>query len=241
MVQVKEVLTRGQLSTFIKLPFRLYRDDPNFSPELIHDQKGHLSKKNPFFRTAEIKMFLAYRDNRPSGRVATILNHRHNQYHHEKTLFFGLYEAEDDLEVASSLMKTVEQEAHRLGLNTIRGPMNLSTNEQCGFLIEGFDAPPILMTPYNPPYYNEQMERLGYKKSKDLFAFIRDIPDELPEKVYRASKIAERSGIRVRVVNPKRLVDELKIFQSIYNRAWKDNWGFIPISDDELLYMAKRL
>ncbi len=241
MVEIKEVRSRRDLLRFIKFPFKLYKDDPLFTAELIHDQKVHLSEKNPFFRTATIKLFLAYKEGKPAGRVATIVNPAHNDYHNEKVLFFGLYEAVDDIDVAGALMDRVEAEASRLGVSAVRGPMNLSTNEHCGFLIEGYGEPPILMTPYNPPYYNNQMELLGYKKCKDLLAFITDIPEELPEKVYRASRIAERSGIRVRQINHRRLIDELKIFQSIYNEAWKDNWGFVPISDDELLYMAKRL
>ncbi len=241
MIEVKEVRSSRDLSRFIKLPFQLYKDDPLFTAELIHDQKVHLSEKNPFFRIATIKLFMAYKNGQPAGRVATIVNPIHNSYHNENVLFFGLYEAVDELEVAQALMKRVEKEADRIGVSAIRGPMNLSTNEHCGFLFEGYNDPPILMTPYNPSYYNDQMNALGYQKCKDLFAFITDIPERLPEKVYRASRIAERSGIRVRLINPRKLVDELKIFQSIYNEAWKDNWGFVPISDDELLYMAKRL
>ncbi len=241
MVELKEVRSKRDLLRFIKFPFKLYKDDPLFTAELIHDQKVHLSEKNPFFRTATVKLFVAYKDGKPAGRVATILNPAHNRYHKENILFFGLYEADKDIKVAEALMKRVEKEAELINASAIRGPMNLSTNEHCGFLVEGFNDPPILMTPYNPPYYNDQMESLGYRKCKDLLAFITDIPDELPRKVYRASEIAERSGIKVRRVRPERLVEELKIFQAIYNEAWKDNWGFVPISDDELIYMAKRL
>ncbi len=241
MIEVREVKTSRDLSVFIKLPFGIYKNDPFYSPELIRDQRVHFSQKNPFLRQSEVRFFIAYRGSKAAARASLIINPVHNRYHNENLCFFGFYEAEDDLEVAEALFNTLEEEARKGGFTSLRGPMNFSTNEYCGFLCEGYSEPPILMTPYNPPYYNDHMQHLGYHKVKDLLAFIRDIPNELPEKIYRAARIAERSGIRVRIIEPKRLLDELKIFQRIYNEAWKDNWGFVPISDDELIYMTKRL
>jgi hypothetical protein len=126
-------------------------------------------------------------------------------------------------------------------MDRIRGPMNLSTNEECGFLMEGFSEPPLLMTPYNPPYYNDLMEKYGMEKVKDLYAYTLGVPEKLPEKILRVAKIAEERGIRVRPIDKKRFGFEMKIFRDVYNSAWQNNWGFIPITEEEASYMAEKL
>ncbi len=241
MIEVLRVDSERLLGAFINLPFELYRDDPFFSPLLIKDQKVYLSKENPFFRQEDVRLYIALKDGRISGRIATIINHRHISYHNEKAGFFGLFESVNDPEVSSALLDRVATDLRDSGLEIIRGPMNLSTNEECGFLIEGFQYPPMLLTPYNPPYYNDLMLSYGMKKSKDLYAYITDIPSELDEKIKRVASIAEKKGITVRKVNMKRLEDDLLIFKLIYNEAWRNNWGFIPLTDDEIRFMARQL
>jgi len=119
--------------------------------------------------------------------------------------------------------------------------MNFSTNEECGFLIDGFDSSPMLMMPYNPPYYNDLVAAFGMSKAKDLHAYIYDMQEELPEKVLRVAALAEKKGITVRPIDKKDFMTDMKIFQDVYNSAWGNNWGFIPITDEELYYSAKRL
>jgi GNAT superfamily N-acetyltransferase len=119
--------------------------------------------------------------------------------------------------------------------------MNFSTNEECGFLIDGFDLSPMLMTPYNPPYYSDLMEKYGMEKIKDLYAYIYDVQETPPEKVVRVGAIAERRGIRVRPIDKKRFNEEMMVFREVYSSAWEKNWGFIPLTDDELHYLAERL
>jgi hypothetical protein len=240
-MEVIEVKTPRDLDAFIKLPFSLYSQDPLFVSPLTMDMRERFSKKNPFFLYAKVKYFLAKQDGKLSGRVASIINHRHNKLHDDRIGFFGFFESAKDHLVSSSLLDAVSHELRKEGMDTVRGPMNFSTNEECGFLIQGFDKTPILMTPYNPPYYRELMERYGMEKAKDLYAYICDIPEELPEKILRVSEIAEKRGIRVRPINKQTFGSEMKIFMEVYNSAWSKNWGFIPITEEETNHMAKKL
>lgn len=241
MIEVIRVEGGDLLESFILLPFALYKKDPFYSPFLLKDQRIYLSRENPFFRHEDVRLYVAKREGKVVGRIATIINHRHISIHNEKAGFFGLFESINDIDVAVALLERVASDLKEAGLEILRGPMNLSTNEECGFLVEGFQFPPMLLTPYNPPYYNELMLSWGMGKSKDLFAYIMDIPTELDEKVNRVAAIAEKKGVKVRKVNLDRLEDELLMFKIIYNEAWKNNWGFIPLLDDEIRFMASQL
>ncbi|MCX7793187.1 MAG: hypothetical protein N2257_02090 [Thermodesulfovibrionales bacterium] len=241
MIEVLRAEGDELLSAFILFPFENYKDDPFFSPLLIKDQKVYLSEANPFFRHEDVRLYIAMKDGKVAGRIATIINHRHISIHNERAGFFGLFESINDRAVAEALLERVASDLREAGLQIMRGPMNLSTNEECGFLIEGFQHPPMLLTPYNPPYYNELMEACGFVKSKDLYAYIADIPSELDEKVNRIAEIADRRGIRIRKVDMSRLEDDLLMFKLIYNEAWRNNWGFIPFLDDEIRFMAHQL
>ncbi|MBF0521036.1 MAG: hypothetical protein HQK92_15100 [Nitrospirae bacterium] len=241
-IQIQEVTDKRQLVDFIKFPLTLHKDDPFFTPELTHDLKEHFSaEKNPFFKHADVKYFLALRDNTYVGRIASIVNRRHLEFHNDGVGFFGFYDSIDDKSVTTALLDTVAVQLKSHGLSVMRGPMNFSTNEECGFVIKGFEYPPILMTPHNPPYYIELMESNGMSKSKDLYAYITDIPEALPEKVERVAQIAEKSGVYVTKVDKRHFYEELAKFKEVYNSAWEKNWGFIPLTDDELLYLGKRL
>lgn len=240
-LDIKEVNSRSDLKKFIEFPLSLYKDDPFYCPQLNFDLKRHLSKKNPFLMKADVRFFLVVKKNKILGRIASIINHDHIKFHKDKVGFFGLFESVNDPDVSALLLDRVSSEIRKYGLQIMRGPMNFSTNEECGFLIEGFDQPPMLMTPYNPSYYIGLMNNYGMKKAKDLYAFIYELKEELPEKVLRVSSIAEKKGIKIRTVKRDDFISDMKIFQDIYNSAWAKNWGFVPLSDEELLYSAKRL
>jgi len=241
MIIIKEVKEKKTLKEFINFPFKLYKNDPLYSPELIKDQMIHFSEKNPFVKHSKVKYFLAIKGAETVGRIASIVNPVHIKYHNEKVGFFGFFESINDEEVVLSLFETVAKDLEKENMELIRGPMNFSTNEQCGILIEGFQYTPMLMTPYNPPYYQNLLEKIGFTKVKDLFAYIKKIPETLPKKIYKVANIAKKKGIKVRKANIKNLYNELQIFKNIYNEAWSKNWGFIPISNEELKYMANRL
>src|SRR4030042_5803398 len=196
MTEIIEVKTPRDLDDFITLPSSLYYQDLFFVPPLIMDMRERFSRENPFFLHAKVKYFLAKHKGKLSGRIASIVNYRHNEFHDDKVGFFGFFESAKDYAVSSSLLDAVSQELRRDGRDTIRGPMNFSTNEECGFLIEEFNQPPLLMTPYNPPYYGAFVEGYGMEKAKDLYAYICDIPEELPEKILRGTELDEKGGRR---------------------------------------------
>lgn len=241
MIKITEAKIKSDLNIFIKFPLSLYKNDGFYIPQLTMDMKTHFGKKNPFLKQADVKFFLALKDGKVAGRIASIINPDHIKIHDEKAGFFGFFECINDRAVSDALLNKVCDELKSQGMEIMRGPMNFSTNEECGFLIEGFDVSPMLMMPYNPPYYNDLMADFGMLKSKDLHAYIYDTQEELPEKVLRVAALAERKGITVRPIDKRNFMADMKIFQDIYNSAWRNNWGFIPLADDEVLYSSKRL
>ncbi len=240
-LEVIEVTNRKGLYSFITFPLSLYRHDRFYTPELTRDLKVHFSRRNPFFKTAEVRLFLARRGGSIVGRVAAIMNLQHVTLHRERAGFFGFFESVNDSAVSGALLGTVCEVLKERGMEVIRGPMNFSTNEECGFLTEGFGSPAMLLMPYNPPYYADLMEDFGMTKSKDLFAFIYHVADELPEKVLRVASLAEKRGITVRTIEKRNFEADMMAFGEIYNDAWKRNWGFIPLTAEELRYNAGRL
>lgn len=240
-MKIIEVKTKSDLNAFIKFPLELYINDSLYVPQLTKDMKAYFSQKNPFFKHADVKFFLALKNGKISGRITSIINHQHIELQNEKAGFFGFFECINDHEVSDALLNKAQDELKAQGMDIMRGPMNFSTNEECGFLIEGFDSPPMLMTPYNFPYYNELMNAYGMVKSKDLYAFIYETQEELPEKVLRVASMAEKKGITIRPIDKKNFIYDMQSFKRLYNSAWEKNWGFIPIMDDELIYNAGRL
>ncbi len=190
---------------------------------------------------AAVKYFIAEKEGRIVGRICSIVNKRHREFHQEDAGFFGFFESENDPEAARALLDAVSADLKAEGMKVMRGPMNFSTNEECGFLIEGYDQHPMLMTPYNPSYYNDLMDACGMGKAKDLYAFIHEVRESLPEKVLRVAAIAGKRGITVRPVNKKRFEEEMRVFREVYNDAWENNWGFIPLTDEEISYLGERL
>lgn len=239
MIEVIEA--RKSLDDFIRFPLSLYSEDPFFVPQLNREMKMHFSDKNPFFHHAIAKYFIALKDGVIAGRIISFINKRHHDFHKEKTGFFGFFDCINDEAVSKALFDRSASYLKENGMEAMRGPMNFSTNEECGFLIEGFNEPPFLMMPYNPSYYNDLSVDYGMKKIKDLYAYIYETQDELPEKVKRVAAITDKKGITVRPINMKDFMSEMMIFKDIYNSAWEKNWGFIPMTDEELQYTAERL
>jgi hypothetical protein len=240
-VDVIEVSSKKDLNDFITLPSIIYSQDPFYVPPLLKEIKDQFSSKNPFFFHATARYFMARKNGKRAGRIIAFINKKHNDFHNEKTGFFGFFESVNDQEVATALLDTASQILKKEGMNILRGPMNFSTNEECGFLTEGFDQPPLLMTPYNPSYYRDLLEGSGMKKAKDLYAYIYHVQETLPEKVLRVASIAEKRGIRVRPISKKRFQDEMLIFKDVYTSAWEKNWGFIPPTREEIVHMGHRL
>ncbi|RYZ38445.1 MAG: N-acetyltransferase [Myxococcaceae bacterium] len=242
-VQVTPVRGAADRTAFIRLPYGLYRDDPNWVPPLEMERKDFLDpKKNPFFDYAEVELFLARRGTEVVGRVAAIKNPRHMEVHGTKEGFFGLFECVNDAGVARGLLDAVSAWLKARGIDRVLGPANFSSNQDWGLLVEGFDTPPALMMPYNPTYYLGLLETCGFTKAKDLWAWELSSAAEPPAKVARiADKIRQREGVTVRPVNLKDFPAEVARIKEIYNSAWEKNWGFIPFTEREFDHMAKEM
>jgi GNAT superfamily N-acetyltransferase len=240
-VAIRPVQTRQELRSFIKFPFALYRDDPNWVPPLIVDRLAFFDrKKNPFYQTAETGLFLAFRDGVPVGRIAACVNHDYNDFHGEKTGVFGFFEAIDDDEVAAALFDSAAEWLKARGMTRMLGPFNFSTNHELGFLAEGYDRPPVVMMTYNPPYYLKLAERWGMSKAKDLLAFwlVQDSPPS--DRIRKiATRVRERNRVTVRRLDMSNFENEIELVRQIYNQAWSRNWGFVPLREAEFAHMAK--
>lgn len=242
-LRIKTVQTNKDLRHFIRFPRQVYRQDPHWVPPLIADVKEKLDiKKNPFFEHARRELFLAYKGEEPVGRIVGIVDDNHNAFHHEKIVFFGLYESLNDVETARAMLSAVAAWGKERGMDVLRGTVNISLNDECAFLLEGFDSPPVIMMPYNPSYYVELMEKCGLAKAKDLYAFVMSTHEEKTEKVKAIlDKIKKETTITCRTFNKKNLKEEAEIVKYIYNHAWERNWGFVPWTENEMDHMAKEL
>ncbi len=241
-IQLRPVRTSRDKRLFIDLPYKLYRGNPHWIAPLRIAQKDILNtNRHPFYKTSDVEMFLAERDGRVVGRIMAILNHAHNEFHNERVGFFGFFEVENDSQASSALLDAARNWVRERGAEVIRGPVNPSTNYECGMLVEGFDLDPTVMMTYNPPYYAKLLEAYGMKKAMDLHAY--DIAEEYfihSNKLQRvAERLRQKSHISVRCVNMKDFKNEVAKIRQIYNDAWSRNWGFIPVSEAEFEHLAK--
>ncbi|QCR21591.1 hypothetical protein [Pontibacter sp. SGAir0037] len=245
MKQVLPVKTKQQLKAFIDFPHELYKHDPFYVPELHIAQRDLLTAgKHPFHEHSSLQLFLAYQDDKIVGRVAAILNNNHNAFNHTEDGFFGFFDCVEDGEVAAMLFQEVHQWLVAKGAKTIIGPVNFSTNETCGLLIEGYDSSPVAMMPYNYAYYTQLLEKLGFQKKVDLLAY-QFLAGNFNDKPYKLSQLLqkrlEQKGITIRPINMKNYQEEAARLREVYNAAWDKNLGFVPMTPKEFDYLAKDL
>ena len=228
---------------FINLPWSIYRNDPYWVPPLKGEVRELLSLKHPFYESAERALFLALKDGEPAGRIAAIINRRHNEFHSERSGFFGFFECVDDQEIADALFREAEEWVREKGMGRMLGPVNPSTNEECGLLVDNFISPPFIMMTYNPPYYRDLLDQAGYAKARDLFAYWYHVGKELPDRLNRiVRKVKDKEkDLVVRNLDMKKFNSDLEAVRVIYNEAWERNWGFVPMTDAEINHMAKKL
>jgi GNAT superfamily N-acetyltransferase len=247
-IEIERVETTKQLKQFIRVPWDVYKDEPNWVPWLFYERMQFFDKKkNPFFEHAEADYFIARREGKAVGSIAGVLNHRHNEIHEENIAHFGVFELHNDPEVGVALLDTACNWAREKGTDRILGPANLSSTMEWGMLFEGYDSPPVVLMPYNPPYYNEIVEAAGFVKAMDLYAWNNHIsellkPGGLPDKVVRVvNKVKDRYKLNIRTVNMKDFDNEIEIVKMIYNAAWEKNWGFVPLTDPEFYQLVNDL
>ena len=242
-LQVEEVKNHQDLMTFIRFPWEIYQSDRYWVPPLVKDQLLKFDPNHPFRSHSEMIFFLAYRGGKVVGRIVGIIDHHYIEFHQEKLGFFGFFESIPDAEVAGILLSRVADWLKGHGMEKMAGPMNPSTNDECGLLIEGFDSSPCLMMPYNPRTYPSLLEGFGLRKRMDLYAYLLEEPTF---HLTRLDRITERLRKRepqlyVRPIQLRRFDEELKIVKEIYNQAWSKNSGFVPMTDEELNLTAKEL
>ncbi|MBM4460499.1 MAG: N-acetyltransferase [Chloroflexi bacterium] len=242
-LRIEPVTDRKGLLEFVKFPFTHYRGDPHWVPPLIEERLDFFDpKKNPFFEHARCQLFLARRDGKLVGEIAAVVDDNHNAFHSERTGAFGFFESVDDQAVADALLNAAECWVRDQGMTVIRGPQNFSTNQEIALLVEGFDEPPMVMMTYNPRYYAGLIERHGYGKAMDVYAYIFELAESFkaaPQKVFRvAEKAAQRAGIHVRKVDMRHFAREIELIKAVYNSAWERNWGFVPMTEREIDHLA---
>ena len=242
-VTIKEVETARERETFIRVPWALYADDPAWVPPLLQERRDHLNpRKNSFFNHGEARFWLALRGGRPVGRISAQVNRAHLAQHHDATGHFGMLEAVDRPEVFQALVTTAEGWLKKRGMQRAVGPYSLSINEESGLLVEGFQHPPSLMMGHARPYYAAQLEALGYRKAKDLICYRYGAEQALPATVEMlVRKVAKAKEITLRPLDMRRYEEDLGNIMAIFNDAWSDNWGFIPLSPEEIRSLARDL
>jgi GNAT superfamily N-acetyltransferase len=242
-VEVARVQSGVEKDEFIRFQWKVYEGDLHWVSPLLMERREFLDPaKNPLYDHADVALFVARRGREVVGRIAAVEDRNFNAFHGTRTAYFGLYESLNDPGVAAALFKAAKDWARWRGLDTLLGPMNLSTNYEVGLLVEGFDSDPYVMMPYNPRYYGELFEACGMKKAKDLFAWERSARTAPPERFMRiADKIAAHEEITIRSANFKDFATEAERIKEIYNAAWEKNWGFVPMTSAEFDKMAKDL
>jgi len=232
-----------QRRQFINLPWKIYRDNPYWVPPLKQDMHTLLNPdKHPFHQHAETQLFVAEQSGQVVGRIAAFVNQAHNEYWEDKVGFFGFFESVEDQRVADALFEAARDFLQSKGSSHIRGPFNWSTNEECGLLVDTFDRPPVVMMPYNHPYYITLLENAGLEKIKDLYAYHIENASSVPDRLKRGVEIMKkRHDFNVRSVDMDNFWQEVALIKRMYNEAWGRNWGAVPMTDEEIHHLAKDL
>lgn len=242
-VAVREIRPGESLRSFIDLSWRVNAGDPSWVAPLRMDLAVVLDrKKHPYHRHAEVAYFLAERGGEPVGRIAATVNHRYNEFHEARQGFFGFFEAVDDAGVARALVDAAAAWLRERGMERMQGPMSFSTNEEAplGVLVQGFEVPPYVFMPHNPPYYDRILEEAGLAKAMDLLAY--SMTGEPPERLVRGvERLAKRQGVTVRGLDMRRFAEEVATIKEVYNSAWARNWGFVPMTDEEFDHVGKSM
>ena len=246
ILEVLPVRTARQKNEFVHFPWTVYRGNtrhPNWVPPLLMDEKHTLSRThNKFFKHGVQQEFLAYRDGRPVGRIAAILDQSYVDFQKKDDAFFGFFECFDDVEAARALVGAVRSFAKEQGMSRILGPINQSTGQILGLLVSAFDLPPVVKMPWNPEYYGRLLEESGFQKEIDLHSYTMDTSHPLSDKIQRVSELArKRNKVEIRLANMKDWDATVEIVRELWNDAWVDNWGFTPWTAEEFRVLAADL
>ena len=245
---IRPVRTRRELKRFVKVPFGLHRDSKQWVPPLVFERMQFLDRrKNPWFEHGEAEFFLAERDGEPVGRISAHVDSRWDSYQGGNDAMFGFFETAEDPEVVRALFGAAEEWARGKGRERILGPMDFTTNDEIGILIEGFERQPMILEPWHPPYYQRLIEADGFAKAMDVLMWelrmgqLKEGERVDPSIHEAAGKALHDEGITIRNMRKRDMAAEVRRFMDVYNEAWGDNWGFVPITDAEVEFQAKNL
>jgi GNAT superfamily N-acetyltransferase len=235
--------TARDVRRFLNVSYAIYRNDPHWVAPLLMDLKKVFTNSNPLFEHTEMALWVAARNGQDVGRIAGIIDHHHNRAQKDNAAFFGFFECADDAAVSRPLFEAVFAWARQGGARRVLGPMNPTMNDECGLLVDGFDSPPTFMMTYNPRYYLELVVAEGFRKAKDLLAFHIDFQKCPLDRLARIAGKTRQRHPEITLVPVRRatLSSDMAKVKEVYNAAWQDNWGFIPMTDAEIDFMAKRL
>ena len=239
-VRVERAGNRSTRRRFIRVPWSIYSEDPHWVPPLLIERRQFLSSSNPYFEHARYRSWIAYRGVDPVGRISAQIDQLHLDRYGDATGFFGMLEARDDPEIFSALMTKAESWLRHQGMRRVRGPFNLSINQECGLLVDGFDTPPVLMMGHAWPYYGPRIEEQGYAKAKDLLAYYVNADFEMTRAMQTIMKWASRR-VHVRSMRKSQISEDLQIVRDIFEDAWSQNWGFIPFTTEEFDHLGRDL
>ncbi len=234
-IEIRRVETAKDLRTFIKLPWKIYKNDPYWVPPLIVDQKKMLNKdKGTFFQFGEADLFLAFDGKEPVGRITAHVDHQYEKYRDERSGRFGFFECVNDQDVADALLSRAEEWIKAKGKKRLEGPYNFTLYDASGMLYEGFDSMPVVLLSYNPAYYNDLLKNAGFEKAIDWYAFmVRDTVKLRPSYTKIRERIA-RQGFRIEKIDMKNLDKAVEYIGPIFNEAWMENWGHVPFTEGQL-------
>lgn len=252
-VRIVEVpLGDPRMKEFVAFHWDLYEGNPYWCPQFDADllgnrllgMKGLLTPQHPYHLSSVATHFMAYKGEKAVGRVSAVVNNRFNDYYNVKVAFFGFFECVEDYEVARALLDAARAWATAQGATVLRGPGEYCnvTHERQGCLIDGFDQDVYVEHTWNPPYYQEFIERYGFAKVMDYHAYLIDLKKSIPERLAHISEgVRERGTLTTRALDMSRFDDDLKLVVNIYNQAWAQNWGFLPITEWEVEALVEAL
>ncbi|MEZ5075883.1 MAG: hypothetical protein R2725_00395 [Solirubrobacterales bacterium] len=247
-VTIRPVRTRRDRKRFVKVPFVLHRDSPQWVAPLVFERMEFLDPaKNPYFQHAEAELLIAERDGEPVGRISVQVDGRWDEFQGGNDAMFGFFEAADDREVVTALFEAASEWAAARGRERLLGPMDFTTNDELGILVEGFERRPLILEPWHPPYYAERIEAEGFTKAMDLLMWELELGrlkegESFDPSIHAAARKAlEDEGITIRHMRKREMAAEVRRFMDVYNEAWGKNWGFVPVTDEEAAFQAKNL
>ncbi|PTQ83451.1 hypothetical protein C8R21_101145 [Nitrosospira multiformis] len=239
-VVVRPVRSYREMGIFIDIPWSIYADDPMWVPPLRLERRLHFSRFNPFFKHGKWQAWIAYRSGQPVGRISAQIDQLHRERYGGDSGHFGLFECIDDKEVAAALFYTAEAWLSAQQTRHVTGPFNLSINQECGILVEGFDTPPVVMMPHSRKWYGRLLEEQGYQQAKDLLAYWIELDFKVPRLMDALiGKFADQ--VRLRTLRRDKFSEELEVLRDIFNDAWSENWGFVPFTQSEFAELGASL